>query len=153
MKRTMLYSTILAGVMGVGTLVLFNQGTQAMSLSDFSRADQKIVTQDGPKAGGAVLVREDIVYPPSGGVANVTPAQGTARAGDVGTPGVGIDGHVDVTTMPNNAYNRTEAQIADPGALSHPATHARGDMLPASETVRAREWPGGDTSATYTFNN
>jgi hypothetical protein len=63
MTRQYLYSTILAGVMGFSTLVLFHNGAEALDLSDFTGADQKVITQDAPKAGGIVLVKEDVVDP------------------------------------------------------------------------------------------
>jgi hypothetical protein len=63
MFRQHKYSTLLAGVMGLGTLVLFHSGAEALDLSDFTGADQKVITQEAPKAGGVVLVKEDVVYP------------------------------------------------------------------------------------------
>ena len=54
MKHQLLYSTLLAGVLGLSTLGLFYNGAQALDLSDFTGADQKVITEDAPRAGGAV---------------------------------------------------------------------------------------------------
>ncbi len=63
MKHHFLYSTILAGTLGLSTLGLFYNGAEALDLSDFTGQDQRVITQDAPRAGGAVLVKEDLVYP------------------------------------------------------------------------------------------
>lgn len=62
MKRQGLYSALLAGTLGISTLCLFYTGANALDLGDFTGTDQKVITQDAPKAGGAVLVKENVVY-------------------------------------------------------------------------------------------
>lgn len=141
MNRNTKYSTILAGVMGLSTLVLFHQGAEALDLSDFSGADQSVITKDAPKAGGIVLVKEKVIYPahptrvqatvaqPAGRASAptltnassfnaITPAAGgTANAGVVygdgstGQPGKGIANKVDITTMPGNAFDQAQAKF------------------------------------------
>ncbi len=144
MKRPFLYTTILAGVMTLSTLLMFHTGAQALDLSDFTGQDRKVITQDAPKAGGVVLVKEDVVYPTqpqhvkvltarpvptltgyngaynSGASFNaMAPAAGgtLVRAdGSTGVPGKGIDNKLDITTMPGNSYDQVRARFNAGGA-------------------------------------
>lgn len=129
MMRHFKYSTVIAGLMGLSTLVMFHQGAEALDLSDFSGADQKVITQDAPKAGGIVLVKENIVYPsqPSQIQATVAqpvnaarPAPVTTNAGSYNaiTPAAGgapvragISSQNDITLRPGNAFDQAQAKF------------------------------------------
>lgn len=155
MQRQFIYSTVLAGVLSVSTLGLFYNGAQALDLGDFTGADRKVITQDAPKAGGIVLIKEDIVYPNarrsvtmrgSGPVLTAT----TSTASDLstispaaGNPDVDLDAHGDITLRPGNAYNQTQARFNTPGAAQPPVdgkplvttTAASGTRVPALNEI------------------
>lgn len=145
MKTKALATTAIAGLMTLAATVVFINGAQALDLGDFTGQDREVITQEAPKRGGAVLVKEDIIYPAAAqqtrqqpmitGAQQPTqlndyaPAAGGRASVDTeprsfgslpGKPGVGIDNKVDVTTMPGNAFDRVQARLGAAGTPSKP---------------------------------
>ncbi|HEY8963038.1 MAG TPA: hypothetical protein VIN59_01110 [Alphaproteobacteria bacterium] len=80
MKLDMLTSTAGFGaVVMVTTLGLFLNGAKALDLGDFSAIDQKMITQEAPKAGGIALIKEDTVVKTSRGQPMLTAVSSSAR--------------------------------------------------------------------------
>lgn len=142
-NRHYLYSTILAGVLGLSTLGLFYNGAEALDLGDFTGADQKVITQDAPKAGGIVLVKEDIVYPTqqravrgNGPILTATSSSNTATGMNAVAPASGgqmdIRAEDDITLRPGNAYDRVKARLNSAGAAQVPV-----DGKPLTTTTTA----------------
>lgn len=63
MKPRMIWTTALAGIMSLSTLGVFYNGAEALDLGDFTGAERATITKEAPKHGGAILIKEDIVYP------------------------------------------------------------------------------------------
>jgi|GEM_PF-4709475 len=136
MQRQFLYSTVLAGVLGLSTLGLFYNGAQALDLGDFTGADQKVITQQAPQAGGIVLIKEDVIQPVpqrqmsvrgNGPILTATTSLNTgsntganlnAVAPAAGNPN--IDAASDITLRPGNAYDQTRARLSAPGSAQPP---------------------------------
>jgi hypothetical protein len=106
MVRHYRVSTILAGVLGFSTLCLFYTGANALDLSDFTGADRKVITEEAPKAGGVILVKEDVVQQPS--QVKVLTAQ-PASPPPMRNRGPYL-------TSPSVAAARTDASIAETGS-------------------------------------
>lgn len=139
MKRQSFYSAIFAGVLGVSTLCLFYTGANALDLGDFTGTDQKVITQDAPKAGGAVLVQEKVIYnqpkttrayaTQPAGVQHVSLTTGqpfpsrTVIAGttsaNLETPAPGFLGR-NTTSGADDPYAKVQTRMNTPGVASAP---------------------------------
>lgn len=135
MKRQTFYSTLFAGALGISTLCLFYTGANALDLGEFTGADQKVITQDAPKAGGAVLVKENVVYSkpklskayltqPTGGLQTVsqTSAQGLPVPVPPEGKRVAAPGFIDrnTTTDASDPYAKVQTRMNNPGVASAP---------------------------------
>lgn len=140
--RQFFYTTLLAGVLGLSTMGLFYNGAQALDLGDFTGVDRQALTVDAPRAGGAVLVKEDVVVPTGKKRVMVQQvpviyAGGTVRnpaylttAGGAGTPGGYLSR--DTSNGPGDPFARVQAKFQSPGSESPPI-----DGKPLTTTVTA----------------
>lgn len=141
-NRHYLYSSILAGVLGLSTLGLFYNGAQALDLGDFTGADQKVITQAAPKAGGAVLIKEEVIYPTAPARSAFMRGNGPILTGATGmnamTPAAGGNSNIhsrpanDITLRPGNAYDRVQARLNGAGTAQVPV-----DGKPLTTTTTA----------------